>query len=238
MTTDPIPQGDGQLGLTITEVSDFTFAFQDPAFLNALAARAISTPAQLANEFVTPRMPGSFGSPEGSRRIVKAQVYYRESAANNLYAKPIEGMQAIMDLNDRVMLQVIDTGVVQLPAATQEFDEASVDAQIGLRPALKPIRISQPEGQNFSFDGNFVDWQKWRFHVRFDRRTVEFSSAKSPLRRGSRQIPRYTGRRPSRAVDLAPLPFNAHQTRIHRNGWLSFLVCAAPVARAPHSIDS
>ena len=65
---------------------------------------------------VTPLTPGSFGLPEESRRIVKAQMYYRENAAINLYAKPIEGMQAIMDLDDRVVLQVIDTGVMPLHA--------------------------------------------------------------------------------------------------------------------------
>jgi Cu2+-containing amine oxidase len=87
-----IPKSDGQLGLTITEVSDFSFAFANPAFLAALARRGITTPAQLADVFVTPLTSGSFGLPEEARRIVKAQMYYRENAAINLYAKPIEGM--------------------------------------------------------------------------------------------------------------------------------------------------
>lgn len=165
-----IPKSDGQLGLTITEVSDFTFAFEDPSFLLALSKRGITTPGQLANVFVTPLTPGSFGLPEESRRIVKAQMYYRENAAINLYAKPIEGMQAILDLDDRVVIQVIDTGVLPLPTETQEFDEATVSMKYGLRPALKPIRITQPQGKNFTFDGNFVQWQKWKFHVRFERR--------------------------------------------------------------------
>lgn len=164
-----IPRSDGQLGLTITEVSDFSFAFSDPKFLAALARRGITTPAQLANVLVTPLTAGSFGLPEEARRIVKAQMYYRENAAINLYARPIEGMQAIMDLDDRVVLQVIDTGALPLPA-TAEFDEGTVAAKYGLRPALKPIRITQPEGRNVSFDGNFVQWQKWKFHVRFERR--------------------------------------------------------------------
>jgi len=165
-----IPKSDGQLGLTITEVFDFTFAFQDPAFLHALALRGITTPAQLANVLVTPLTPGSFGLPEESRRIVKAQMYYRENQAINLYAKPIEGMQAIMDLDDRVVIQVQDTGVLPLPAQTQEFDETTVSTRYGLRPALKPIHITQPQGANFTLTGNFVEWQKWKFHVRFERR--------------------------------------------------------------------
>ncbi len=165
-----IPKSDGQLGLTITEVSDFAFAFEDPAFLHALALRGITTPDQLANVLVTPLTPGAFGLPEESRRIVKAQMYFRENAAINLYARPIEGMQAIMDLDDRTVLQVIDTGVVPLHATTEEFDEATVSLRYGLRPALRPIQITQPQGANFTITGNFVEWQKWKFHVRFERR--------------------------------------------------------------------
>jgi primary-amine oxidase len=165
-----IPRSQGQLGLTITEVVDFSFAFQDPAFLRALALRGISTPQQLQQVLVTPLTPGSFGLPEEQRRIVKAQMYYTDGASINLYARPIEGMQAIIDLDERRVLQVLDSGVVPVPTATHEFDEASVGALVGLRPALKPLRVTQPDGANFRIDGNFIEWQKWRFHVRFERR--------------------------------------------------------------------
>ena len=59
-----IPPSEGQLGLTITEVVDFSFVFQDQAFLNALALRGIRSAAQLQKVFVTPLTPGSFGLPE------------------------------------------------------------------------------------------------------------------------------------------------------------------------------
>ena len=166
-----IPKSAGELGLTITEVSDFSFAFQDPAFLQALAKRGITTAEQLANVLVTPLTPGSFGLPEESRRIVKAQMYDRGGAAINLYAKPIEGVQAIIDLDDRTVIQVIDTGVVPMALQTNEFDEASVAARYGLRAPLNPINITQPNGRNFTLTGNFVEWQKWKFHVRFERRS-------------------------------------------------------------------
>ena len=171
--TPPVltPISDGQLRLTIQEVSDFSFVFDDPAFLSALALRGIRTPTQLQQVFVTPLTPGSFGLPEESRRIVKAQMYYTEGAKINLYARPIEGLQAIIDLDERKIIKLIDTGVVPIPAATHNFDEASIGAAYGLRPELKPIRISQPAGLNFRFDGNFIEWQKWRFHARFERRS-------------------------------------------------------------------
>ena len=98
-------------------------------------------------------------------------MYYTEGAKINLYARPIEGLQAIIDLDERKIIKLIDTGVVPIPAATHNFDEASIGAAYGLRPELKPIRISQPAGLNFRFDGNFIEWQKWRFHARFERRS-------------------------------------------------------------------
>ncbi|MEP7141201.1 MAG: hypothetical protein ABI745_16315, partial [Caldimonas sp.] len=143
-----IPISEGQLGLTIQEVSDFSFVFGDQAFLNALALRGIRTAQQLQQVFVTPLTPGSFGLPEESRRIVKAQMYYTEGGRINLYARPIEGLQLVIDLDERRIIKLIDTGAVPIPAATHNFDEASVGTRYGLRPELRPIRISQPAGAN------------------------------------------------------------------------------------------
>jgi primary-amine oxidase len=170
--SDPvlIPRRDGQLGLTIQEIFDFSFLFDDPAFLSAMAARDIDTPEELAHVLVTPLTASAFGLPEEQHRIVKAQMYFLEGAGVNLYAKPIEGVQAIADLDAQQVIEVLDSGVVPVPAVTYNFDEASVADRYGLRDPLKPIRITQPEGANFTLADNFVEWQKWRFHVRFDRR--------------------------------------------------------------------
>ena len=165
-----IPRSEGQLGLTITEVSDFTFLFTDNRVLQALAARGFESTEELAHIFVTPLTPGVLRLPEEQRRIVKAQLYYTAGAATNLYARPLEGLMVVADLDDRQVIDVRDTGVVPVPTALHEFDEASVDASYGLRAPLKPIKITQPEGVNFSFDDNFLSWQKWRLHVRFERR--------------------------------------------------------------------
>ena len=73
-----------------------------------------------------PLTAGSFGLPEENRRIVKAQMLYTEGAGINLFARPIEGVQAVIDLDDQVVLDVRDTGVVPVPAQTHDFDEATV----------------------------------------------------------------------------------------------------------------
>ena len=165
-----IPISRGQLGLTISELVDFGFLAENADYKAALAKRGIDTPEELAKVFVTPLTPGSFGLPEERRRIVKAQMYYLEGAGINLYARPIEGVQAIVDLDEQTVIQVLDSGVVPLPSDNHNFDEATVAARYGLQPEMKPIRISQPQGLNFSFNGNLVHWRNWRFHLRFERR--------------------------------------------------------------------
>jgi primary-amine oxidase len=165
-----IPPSAGQLGLTIQELFDFSFVFTDPAFLRAMARRGIATPEALAKVFVSPPTSGAFGLPEERRRIVKAQMYNVDGAGINIYARPIEGVQAIIDLDDRTVIEVIDTGVIPVPTDTHDFDEATVGARFGLRPPLKPIHITQPQGRNFSITGNMIEWQKWRLHLGFERR--------------------------------------------------------------------
>jgi len=166
-----IPKSQGQLGLTISELLDFSFLTENADYKAALARRGIDTPEELAKVFVTPLTPGSFGLPEEQRRIVKAQMYFIEGAGINLYARPIEGVQAIVDLDEQQVIQVLDSGVVPLPSDNHNFDEATVAARYGLQPPMHPIRITQPDGLNFSLHGNFVQWRKWRFHLRFERRS-------------------------------------------------------------------
>ncbi len=166
-----IPKSQGQLGLTISELLDFSFLAENADYKAALARRGIVTPEELAKVFVTPLTPGSFGLPEEKRRIVKAQMYFLEGAGINLYARPIEGVQAIVDLDEQQVIQVLDSGVVPVPTDNHNFDEATVAARYGLQPPMRPIRITQPEGLNFSLNGSFVEWRKWRFHLRFERRS-------------------------------------------------------------------
>jgi primary-amine oxidase len=65
---------------------------------------------------------------------------------------------------------VLDSGVVPIPSDNHNFDEATIDSLFGLLPPMKPIHITQPQGANFTVNGNFIQWQKWRFHLRFERR--------------------------------------------------------------------
>ena len=103
---------------------------------------------------------GNFGFPEEQgKRLFRGLSYLREESKNP-YARPIEGVIAVVDMNARKVLKVIDSGVVPVPRATADVDEKSIGQ---LREAPKPLQIVQPNGASFEIRGNEIRWQKWRF---------------------------------------------------------------------------
>src|SRR4030095_10369826 len=88
-------------------------------------------------------------------------------AKTNIYARPVEGLGATVDLDAGAVVDVVDEGVVPACAARHEFDEASVPA---LREPMRAVRTVAPEGWNFTIKGRMVEWQGWSFHLGFDQR--------------------------------------------------------------------
>jgi primary-amine oxidase len=91
-------------------------------------------------------------------RLQFSTPFYRGKGRNG-WARPIEGIMAWADLNEKKVYRFEDTGVVPL-APAEEIDEASLGPQ---REAPKPFDITQPQGPSFEVHGREVRWQKWRF---------------------------------------------------------------------------
>ena len=68
----------------------------------------------------------------------------------NPYARPIEGVFGLVDLQRGEVLEVDDHGVVPLPTATASTAPRGVGP---MRDDLKPLEIDQPEGPSFTVDG-------------------------------------------------------------------------------------
>ena len=106
---------------------------------------------------------GNFGAPhEQSRRVVKVDCFDLSHNPTNVFAAPIEGLFAIVDLEARDVLDVIDLGVVPL---NQETYSLAVDAQRTARD-VHPLDFTAPDGGNIEIDGWQVSWNHWRFHLR------------------------------------------------------------------------
>jgi primary-amine oxidase len=138
-----------------------TIARSDKQWQAAMLRRGITEFGQVQIE---PWPAGYYGFPdEENVRLIRALSYYRGDSKLP-YARPIEGVIAVVDLNRKRVLKLIDTGVVPVPQATADIDEKSAQTAFGqLREAPKPLQIVQPGGASFEVRGNEIRWQKWRF---------------------------------------------------------------------------
>jgi primary-amine oxidase len=117
---------------------------------------------------VDPWPAGNFGvEDEQGARLSFARCWLRSSPTDNGYARPIEGVIPVVDLNKMEVIRVEDHGVVALPPNDGNYAPEFLE---GFRTDLKPLEIVQPEGPSFNVEGNEVSWQKWNFRVGFTPR--------------------------------------------------------------------
>jgi len=110
---------------------------------------------------------GYFGEgADSGRRLVKTPCYDARNT-NNVYARPIEGLVALVDLDALEVIEVADTGPVTITASPASLGEG---AQASLRRPLRPVVMSSPAGANYRIDGGAVSWDNWTFQLRFERR--------------------------------------------------------------------
>jgi primary-amine oxidase len=136
-------------------------------FVAGLAKRDLK-PDQV---FCLPLTAGAFGTPdEEGRRLMKVPCYVKP-AGSNYYAKPIEGLFAVVDLASKQVLKVVDSGVVPVPQDNWGYTQPEAEQRAGtLRPAASPVTLQQPGGTNVKIDGSAVSWDIWRFRWRVDKR--------------------------------------------------------------------
>jgi primary-amine oxidase len=129
-----------------------------------LARRGIT---DLDAVFCAPRTGGNFGEPlEQERRLVKVDCFDLSRNPTNVWAAPVEGLYALVDLDSGEALKVVDLGLVPVTDKTWSL---SPTAEASIRQA-KPVHIRAPAGSNIVVDGWQVRWQNWRFHLRWDMR--------------------------------------------------------------------
>ncbi len=137
----------------------------DPGFQTALLKRGITNPELV---MVDPWSAGDYGfAEEKGKRLALARCFLRSSPTDNGYARPIEGLSVLVDLNSMQIMRIDDYGLVPLAPNPGNYATEFVGH---FREDLKPLDISQPEGPSFTVDGNSVKWQKWHLRVGFTPR--------------------------------------------------------------------
>ncbi|MEO0489152.1 MAG: primary-amine oxidase, partial [Cyanobacteria bacterium J06659_2] len=137
----------------------------DPAFQAAIAKRGITDPDLV---MVDPWSAGNYGiADEEGVRLSRALCWVKANPTDNGYARPIEGVIPVVDLNKMEVIRVEDYGVVPLPPKDGNYTTEYVKSY---RQDLKPLEIVQPEGPSFNVTGHEIAWQKWKIRVGFTPR--------------------------------------------------------------------
>lgn len=111
---------------------------------------------------------GYYGTEEErTHRLTRPLCFLREDPTDNGYARPIEGIRPVVDLNKMEVIRVEEYGEWPLPPNGCNY---SPDRAGKLRADIKPLEINQREGPGFSLDGNQLAWQKWKFVIGFNAR--------------------------------------------------------------------
>jgi primary-amine oxidase len=135
---------------------------ENAAFRAALAKRGIDDPSLV---MIDAESIGGFEPTQyAGRRLAWGSVWHRTEEADNGYARPVQGVVPIIDLERMEVLEVEDHGVLPLPSESGTYRSGDWGPD---RTDLAPLDIVQPAGASFTVDGWEVRWQKWRFRVGF-----------------------------------------------------------------------
>ena len=111
---------------------------------------------------------GNYGTEEDrTRRLARPLCFLRSDPTDNGYARPIEGIRPVVDLNLMQVIRVEEYGEWALPPQPGNYAATRVPS---FRTDIKPLAITQDEGPSFHLDGNHMSWQNWKFVIGFNAR--------------------------------------------------------------------
>ncbi|WP_423415449.1 primary-amine oxidase [Hyphomicrobium sp. B1] len=134
-------------------------------FIAACAKRGITDMGKVC---VDPWSAGSFDIPgEEGRHLCHVFCWLRLREFENFYAHPIEGLNAVVDINSGEVIRIDDYGVTPIPMAEYNYEHQFFDE---FQPPAKPINVVQPEGVNFKIEGSRLTWRNWALNIGFNTR--------------------------------------------------------------------
>ena len=109
----------------------------DPAFQAALARRGITDMSRVQVD-TWPASNFGLDVDKTGRRLARGVPYLLDGPGSNPYAKPVENLLAIWDMDTSEMVELQDGDIVPVPAAPCRYDAASFPAARTLAPLRDP----------------------------------------------------------------------------------------------------
>ncbi|WVZ19731.1 hypothetical protein V8G54_007053 [Vigna mungo] len=140
-----------------------------PPFIEAMKKRGIE---DMDLVMVDPWCVGYYSEADApGRRLAKPLIFCQSESdcpMENGYARPVEGIYVLVDMQNMVVIEFEDRKLVPLPPVDPLRNYTPGETRGGSdRSDVKPLQIIQPEGPSFRVNGYFVEWQKWNFRIGF-----------------------------------------------------------------------
>lgn len=134
----------------------------DPRWRSAMERRGFEDFTEIYCATLT---VGNFGGEE-NRRLVRMPCYDISAGGPNIYARPIDGVEATVDLNRAVVESVHDAQI-----RTDSSLDYNPDRLLGLpenHVTQAPTNYARPD--LLEINGSTIAWRDWSFHLRTDFR--------------------------------------------------------------------
>src|SRR6266702_3925221 len=148
----------------------------DPRWQQAMRRRGVTDFSLcMIDPWSSPNVAPGLGPQDG--RFVRPLTFVRSAPDDNGYARPVEGLVTLVDLDTMTVVDVEDHGVVPLPAHPANYSAAALTEPgnvpsfpQGPRQDVRPLDIVQAGGPSFTLDGHHLRWQKWDLRIGFTAR--------------------------------------------------------------------
>ena len=141
-------------------------AKKDARVIEALAKRGVNDPQTQVHMETWPigaQIPKYL---DDGRRLVWTPMWFKPTPESNMYAHPINGVYAIVDLQNDEVVGVEDNEVTPIPMTPGDYRLS----QTGGSVELKSLEIIQKDGASFDVSGWRIDWERWNLRVGWDQR--------------------------------------------------------------------
>ncbi|KAI3866367.1 hypothetical protein MKX03_029623 [Papaver bracteatum] len=156
--SDKVYTGQGYPPLTLEEqttANQLVLAY--PPFIRSVKKRKLKLSEVVCSSFTV----GWFGE-EHVKRHIKIVCFYLDGTVN-FYARPIEGITIMVNLDEMEVTEYTDRIMAPLPKSEGTDYRKSKSKQ------SKDVMAMQDE-RCIAIDGHFVSWANWKFHISFDVR--------------------------------------------------------------------
>jgi primary-amine oxidase len=155
----------------------------DPGWQTAMRKRGYDSFDKL---YCAPLPAGYPADPaEEGRRLLKVVCFDTAGGRSNVWGRPIEGLCAVVDLDEGKVIRLVDSGTVPVSRDPADFGAVAKETT----PAEDPTGKGQP----FVLEGNEVRWENWSYHFRMDKRVGPIVSLVRYDDQGRRRMVLYRG---------------------------------------------